>query len=74
MITKYKKYLEYIDNKLADMFESQKSFIKCKKGCAYCCKEGEFPMSELEFLYMMTHYIKLSQEKLDIVDENIRTY
>lgn len=71
MITRYRSYLDYIDEKLSKMFESQKEYIKCKKGCAYCCREGEFPMSELEFVYMMVHYIKLDNKTKDIVNENI---
>lgn len=32
MITRYREYLEFLDKKLAKMFEAQKTFIKCKKG------------------------------------------
>ena len=46
MITRYREYLEFLDKKLTKMFEAQKTFIKCKKGCAYCCREGEYPLSE----------------------------
>ena len=43
MITRYREYLEFLDKKLTKMFEAQKTFIKRKKGCAYCCREGEYP-------------------------------
>ena len=35
MITRYRTYLEFLDKELAKMFEAQKSFIKCKEGCAF---------------------------------------
>ena len=72
MINRYRDYLEFIDNKLKKMFESQSVYIKCKKGCSLCCKEGEFPMSELEFVYMMLAYMKLSNSLRETVDKQIR--
>lgn len=73
MITRYKEYLEFLDKKLSKMFEAQKPFIKCKEGCAYCCKEGEYPLSELEYVYMMLTYNELDDELRDKVTENIIT-
>lgn len=55
------------------MFEAQKPFIKCKEGCAYCCKEGEYTISELEYLNLMFCYNDLSDEIKDKVNENIST-
>jgi len=71
MITRYREYLKYLDKELAKMFEAQKTFIKCKKGCAYCCREGEYPVSELEYVNMMLCYNKLPEELKGRVDENI---
>ena len=71
MITRYREYLKFLDNKLATMFESQKPFIKCKKGCAYCCREGEYPVSELEYVNIMFYYNELEDNIKDRVNENI---
>ena len=71
MITRYREYLKFIDERLSKMFDEQKPFIKCKKGCAYCCKEGEYPMSELEYVNLMFQYETLDDEKKQIIQNNI---
>ena len=71
MIERYKKYLEFIDKSLTKMFKSQTPFIKCKKGCAYCCKEGEYPISELEYVYLMLYYNELDENIKVQIDEKI---
>ncbi len=73
MITRYREYLKFLDNKLTKMFEAQKPFIKCQKGCAYCCKEGEYPVSELEYINMMFYYNELEDSIKDKINENIST-
>ena len=72
MINRYREYLSVLDKKLNNMFSKQSAFIKCKKGCVYCCKNGEYPMSELEYVYLMTEYNNLSSEIKQRVDENIK--
>lgn len=71
MITRYKEYLNFLDEKLSKMFEEQSPFIKCKPGCAYCCKEGEYPISELEYVNLMFAYENLDTEIKEKVNENI---
>ena len=71
MITRYRTYLEFLDKELAKMFEAQKPFIKCKEGCAYCCKEGEYPISELEYINLMLCFNDLPDEIKDKINENI---
>ena len=71
MITRYREYLNFLDNELKKMFEAQKPFIKCKEGCAYCCREGEYPISELEYINLMFYYNELEDNIKDIVNENI---
>lgn len=71
MITRYRAYLDFLDNKLQGLFEGQKPYIKCKKGCAYCCREGEFPISELEFVNMLFYYNELEDSIKDKINENI---
>lgn len=72
MINRYRKYLSILDAKLEGMFERQKPFIKCKKGCVYCCSEGDYPMSELEFIDIMLAYQELNPELKLEVENNIK--
>ncbi len=71
MLNRYKKYLEVLDVKLNHLFEQQAPFIKCKKGCAYCCKDGEYPMSELEYINLMFEYNSLSGDLQDKINKKI---
>ncbi len=71
MIKKYKEFLNFLDDKLEKMFLNQAPFIKCKEGCAYCCKEGEYPISELEYVYLMFAYESLDADIKEKVNENI---
>lgn len=71
MITRYQKYLDFLDEKLSKMFSAQLPFVKCKEGCAYCCKEGEYPLSELEYIYLMFAYEALAPDVKEKVNENI---
>lgn len=71
MINRYKKYLEILDVRLNHMFEKQAPFIKCKKGCTYCCKEGEYPISELEYVNLMLYYNQLSNDVKGKINQNI---
>ena len=52
MINNYVKYLDFITQKIDKFFEIQKPYIFCKKGCAKCCKNAEFPFSALEAAYL----------------------
>lgn len=71
MITRYKEYLEYIDKSLQKKFDAQKEYIKCKAGCDFCCKEGEFPLSELEYIYLMFFFSNLDEDKKNKIKQNI---
>lgn len=49
MLKNYLVYLEFITKKIQNFFEEQSDFICCKKGCSICCKNAQFPYSEIEF-------------------------
>ena len=62
--------MKYIDDVLSRMFVAQKPFIKCQKGCAYCCKEGEYPISELEYINLMLFFNGLADDiKIQVEDK-----
>lgn len=59
-LSNYLFYLAYVNKKLSDFFKSQSPYIFCKKGCAKCCQNGEYPFSKAEFNYIMIGFSKLS--------------
>ena len=67
----YKDFLSVLDKRLSAYFEDHKDFIHCKIGCSDCCKAGDYPMSQLEFDYIMRGYIDLDEQKKQIVKTNI---
>ena len=71
MITRYHEYINFLDKKLEKMFLAQKDYIKCQKGCSLCCKEGEYPISELEYIDMMMYYENLDDEIKQKIDTKI---
>ncbi len=72
MIENYKKYLNMVTEKINGFFEKQKPYIFCHKGCAKCCKNAQFPFTEIEFRYLMNGYNKLSQETKSVILKNIK--
>lgn len=73
MISRFQSYLDVIDVKLKEMFKNQAPFIKCKIGCAYCCREGDYPVSELEYVNMMLYYNSLQDNLKGAINEKINS-
>ena len=69
----YEKFLKSIDGDLAKIFENQKEYICCKEGCSLCCERGDYPISALEYNYMMIGYDKLDSEIKSKIKENTNT-
>ena len=61
-IADYLLYLAYLNKKLGGFFENQSPYIFCKKGCAKCCQNGEYPFSQLEYNFIMIGFSKLPEE------------
>lgn len=68
----YEQFLNEFDKKLAEYFERDASAIKCKKGCTFCCKNADYPLSRLEMEFLMQGFLRLDKEKHDRVRENIK--
>lgn len=64
-------YLNFIQKKLDKYFEDQKPFIFCKKGCGKCCKNQQFPYTQIEMQYLITGVLSLTPEIRDKVEENL---
>ena len=72
MLENYLTYLVFLNTKLTKFFASQKQFIFCQKGCARCCKNAEFPYSQIELKYLLYGYLKLDKETRNKIEENIK--
>lgn len=72
MLKRYEKFLKDFDEIVKSIFEDQKRYIKCKKGCSICCKQGDYPFSQIEFSYLTQGYINLPANQKIIVQQNIR--
>ena len=71
MFKNYELYLSQINSKLEDFFERQKPYIHCKKGCAKCCKNSEFPYTRLEITYLLNGFLTLDDETKQKIENNI---
>lgn len=75
MLDKYLVYLTFISNNIQKHFENQKDYICCKKGCSKCCKNAQFPYSEIEFKLIFEGLKKLEpdiqKQVLNNVDNTI---
>ena len=72
MLENYLTYLVFLNNKLTKFFESQKQFIFCQKGCAKCCKNAEFPYSQIELKYLLYGFLRLDKKTQNKIEENIK--
>ncbi len=72
MISRYREFLKEFDNILKVIYEEQKQYIHCAKGCSKCCEKGEYPYSQMEFAYLTQGYINLPQNTKILVQQNIR--
>ena len=68
----YIRYLDYLTNKLDGFFKNQQPYICCKKGCAKCCKNGNYPFTEIEFRYLMLGFKKLKPELQNVIKNKIQ--
>jgi Fe-S-cluster containining protein len=68
----YETYLKAIEKTfLKRYFEQQKEYLHCKKGCSYCCKNGQYPISQIEFEYLLIGYNALSNDMKEIIKTEI---
>ena len=70
-IEKYCQFLRVIQGRLNEHFQEQKEYIHCKEGCAHCCKNGEYPCSELEFEFLKIGFSQLDGETQKVIYDNI---
>lgn len=66
-IEKYCQFIRVIMGRLNSHFEEQKDYIFCKEGCALCCKNGEYPCSELEYEFLKLGFATLDEDTQKII-------
>lgn len=69
---KFERFLNSIDEDLQKIFEHQKEYLFCKKGCSLCCEKGDYPLSELEFKYLMHGFNSLDESTKQTIQKNIQ--
>ena len=67
----YEKFLEVLDDDLKKIFDYQKEYLCCKEGCSICCERGDYPLSQLEFNYLMDKFNKLDDKEKNQIKKNI---
>lgn len=68
MLKNYEKFLKELDKKLKKYFDEQSEYLCCKEGCSACCEVGDYPFTQLEMMYLMQGFRKLSPD----VQANVR--
>ena len=71
MLENYPAYLMFINDRIAKFFEMQKPYISCSKGCAKCCKNAQFPYSEIEIKYLLSGFLQLDEGTKAVIENNI---
>lgn len=66
----FKNFLDSIDNDLGIIFDNQKEYLCCKEGCTLCCEQGDYPLSRLEFNYLMYGFNQLEGNKKEQIKKN----
>ena len=59
-------------NKIQRFFYEQKDYIFCKKGCALCCKNAQFPYTNIEFQLILEGLKQLEINMQQTISENIK--
>ena len=70
-MNKFINYLNFLQNNLNKFFEQQAPYMACKKGCGLCCKNAQFPFSNMEFNYLIQGSLSLPNEIQQKIEENI---
>lgn len=70
--SKYKQYLNTLNEVLKRYFEDQREYLCCKAGCSHCCEHGDYPFSELEFQFLLLGFFRIPPEEQKEVIKRIQ--
>lgn len=68
---KYCQFIRVITQRLNEHFENQKEYLFCKKGCSFCCENGEYPCSKLESEFLNAGIALLDKDSQNAIFSNI---
>lgn len=71
-IENFEKFLTSVNNDIEKIFDNQKEYIHCQNGCSLCCEKGDYPISEIEYEYMMIAYNELKRETKELIKQNVK--
>ena len=71
MLKEYEEFLKDFDSIISQLFENQKKYVKCHKGCSLGCEIGEYPFSQLEMMYIMEGFKKLPVDLRKQIKNNL---
>ncbi len=72
MFENYETFLAVLDKKLKQFFEQQKEYVCCKRGCSFCCEEGCYPASNIEYLYIKSAMDRLDKDLQERIKDEIK--
>jgi len=67
----YLLFLSVIQEKINKFFYNQRAYIFCKQGCSKCCRQSQFPYTEIEFRLLVEGMKILKQDELSLIMEKI---
>ena len=68
----YAEFLQELDVRLKEYFDSFGEDVCCKKGCSDCCEKGDYPLSDIELEYLMQGFMALEPKIKIQVQHNIK--
>lgn len=68
----YSYFISQLDKKLKKYFNKYQEHIYCQKGCTLCCEKGDYPMSLIEYKYMIQGYSLIENNLKIKVQQNIK--
>lgn len=72
MLVNYLTYLKFLNDRLEKFFEKQKPYICCQKGCGMCCRNAQFPYSQMELSYLLQGLWALDLDTKKLISANIK--
>lgn len=72
MLVNYLTYLKFLNDRLEKFFEKQKPYICCQNGCGMCCRNAQFPYSQMELSYLLQGLWALDLDTKKLISANIK--
>ncbi|MBR1423948.1 YkgJ family cysteine cluster protein [bacterium] len=67
----YCQFIRVITQRINTHFEEQSEYIHCKEGCSLCCRNGEYPCTDLESQFLKFGMNLLPMQLKVVIEDNI---